>query len=87
VPQPGDWHHVAGTYDGKSMRLYVDGLMVAMIPPPEIPVTPDALYIAPKARTPPKATTSRATWTRSPSGIMPLSKRALNKLAKAGSEK
>lgn len=25
----GEWHHVAGTYDGKVMKLYVDGVEVA----------------------------------------------------------
>ncbi|MGI9456759.1 MAG: LamG-like jellyroll fold domain-containing protein [Aeoliella sp.] len=25
---PGGWHHVVGTYDGKEMRLYVDGTLV-----------------------------------------------------------
>jgi hypothetical protein len=25
VVTPGDWHHIAGTYDGAGMRLYVDG--------------------------------------------------------------
>ncbi|MBU0671102.1 hypothetical protein KKF29_02990 [Patescibacteria group bacterium] len=25
----GDWHHVAGTYDGSNIRLYVDGFEVA----------------------------------------------------------
>ena len=24
---PGEWHHVAGTYDGKKMSLYVDGTL------------------------------------------------------------
>ena len=23
--QPGDWHHIAGVYDGSETRLYVDG--------------------------------------------------------------
>ena len=26
---PGHWYHVAGSYDGKQMRLYVNGLIVA----------------------------------------------------------
>ena len=25
----GTWHHVAGTYDGTQLKLYVDGVMVA----------------------------------------------------------
>jgi hypothetical protein len=24
----GNWHHIAGTYDGKTVRLYVDGLQI-----------------------------------------------------------
>src|SRR5262249_25234084 len=28
----GDWHHIAGAYDGSSTRLYVDGVMVASAP-------------------------------------------------------
>jgi len=24
-PEPGEWHHVAGVYDGKNVRQYVDG--------------------------------------------------------------
>ena len=24
-PEPGDWHHVAGVYDGKNVRQYVNG--------------------------------------------------------------
>lgn len=26
---PGEWHHLAGTYDGQNQRLYVDGTLVA----------------------------------------------------------
>ena len=29
LPTAGAWHHVAGTYDGTTMRLYEDGLLVA----------------------------------------------------------
>jgi Concanavalin A-like lectin/glucanases superfamily len=29
---PGDWHHVAGVYDGFSMKLYVDGQLQAETP-------------------------------------------------------
>ena len=31
-PKPipdNEWHHVSGTYDGKTMKLYVDGVLVA----------------------------------------------------------
>ncbi|MFT4513058.1 MAG: 3',5'-cyclic AMP phosphodiesterase CpdA [Planctomycetota bacterium] len=30
VLRPGTWHHVAGVFDGKQVRIYVDGLVVAM---------------------------------------------------------
>ncbi len=29
VPVPGVWYHVAGTYDGATMRIYVDGLLIS----------------------------------------------------------
>jgi hypothetical protein len=36
VPGPAltllEWHHLAGTYDGSTMRLYVDGRLVASTP-------------------------------------------------------
>lgn len=28
----GNWHHVAGTYDGANVRLYIDGMLVATTP-------------------------------------------------------
>lgn len=28
-PSPNTWHHIAGTWDGSTMRLYLDGLLVA----------------------------------------------------------
>ena len=32
VPSPGAWHHIAGTWDGATMRLYLDGVEVATGP-------------------------------------------------------
>jgi hypothetical protein len=29
LPATGGFHHVVGTFDGKSMRIYVDGTVVA----------------------------------------------------------
>jgi len=29
---PGEWHHVAGVYDGSNIMMYVDGLLVAANP-------------------------------------------------------
>ncbi|MBL8943232.1 MAG: LamG domain-containing protein, partial [Myxococcales bacterium] len=36
APGPDAWTHVAGTFDGTALRLYVDGVMVgeAEAPPP-----------------------------------------------------
>lgn len=30
--EPGQWHHVAGVYDGKQMRIYIDGTLDASEP-------------------------------------------------------
>lgn len=30
--QPGTWHHIAGTYDGSVIRLYVDGRLLGATP-------------------------------------------------------
>lgn len=27
VPNDGQWHHIAGTYDGSEMRVYLDGVL------------------------------------------------------------
>jgi hypothetical protein len=32
VLRPGNWHHIAGVFDGREVRLYVDGLLVARAP-------------------------------------------------------
>src|SRR3990172_1698100 len=32
VVTPGDWHHIAGTYDGTKLQLYVDGPCRGAIP-------------------------------------------------------
>jgi hypothetical protein len=29
--EPGEWHHVVGTYDGNRMKMYIDGVMKANI--------------------------------------------------------
>jgi len=31
-PSPGVWHHIAGTWDGTTMRLYLDGIQLASGP-------------------------------------------------------
>jgi len=44
----GEWHHVAGTFDGKQMRLYVDGREVASLPieaPASVDVSGDACFV------------------------------------------
>lgn len=29
LPEPKEWHHIAATYDGKNMRVYLDGEVLA----------------------------------------------------------
>lgn len=49
LPAPGMWHHVAGTYDGRTMRLYVDGIRVDEEEASgQIGQTGDSLYIGTK---------------------------------------
>ncbi len=31
VPTTGPWHHIVGTFDGTSIKLYVDGLLVSTV--------------------------------------------------------
>lgn len=49
LPAAREWHHVAATYDGRAMRLYVDGKLVGEQPSAGvISVTGDALHIGTK---------------------------------------
>ena len=50
-PSAGTWHHVAGTYDGSLMGIYVDGQLVALQSASgPIAITTDALNIGNKPR-------------------------------------
>jgi len=50
LPPVGQWHHVAATYDGRMMRLYLDGLEVASLEATGlIGTTQDPLFIGTKA--------------------------------------
>lgn len=40
----GDWHHVAGTYDGSDFKLYLDGQVDAQVTPGTKPDTSDNLF-------------------------------------------
>jgi hypothetical protein len=54
VPAVGEWHHIAGTYDGSKMRMYYDGNVVAESPASgKILATADRLYIGTKNDTAP----------------------------------
>jgi len=50
LPSVGAWHHVAGTYDGVTVRLYVDGVEVAAkaTTVAAVPVTASNLHIGHK---------------------------------------
>ena len=49
VPSVEEWHHAAGTYDGRMMRLFIDGVLAVEKPcSGKIPTTSDALYIGTK---------------------------------------
>jgi probable HAF family extracellular repeat protein len=46
LPNDGEFHHVAGTYDGQAMRLYLDGQLVGEKPHTgAIPTTSDPAYV------------------------------------------
>ncbi|UCG58974.1 MAG: PASTA domain-containing protein, partial [Phycisphaerales bacterium] len=49
----GEWHHVCGTYDHQEIRLYVDGLLDAMLANTEpIPTNAQNVYIGENAEAP-----------------------------------
>jgi alpha-mannosidase len=49
LPSAGAWHFIAGTYDGATVTLYVDGKPVASAPGSgDVPATRDALHIGTK---------------------------------------
>ena len=49
LPAPGSWHHVAGTYDGSVLAIYVDGQLAAQQSASgPIAITTDPLNIASK---------------------------------------
>ena len=49
LPSTGTWHHIAGTYDGTIMCLYIDGLLLSkMYASGQINVTDDYIYIGTK---------------------------------------
>jgi hypothetical protein len=55
-PPTGTWTHVAGTYDGSTMVLYVNGSQVASTPASgELSIGPDVLCIGSKPIGPPSA--------------------------------
>ena len=54
VPSTGVWHHVAGTYDGSMMKIYVDGQIKGQLPASGlIATTADSLFIGSKFATNP----------------------------------
>ena len=49
LPAPGSWHHIAGTYDGSVLAIYVDGQLAAQQSASgPIAITTDPLNIASK---------------------------------------
>jgi hypothetical protein len=49
LPSTGAWHNVTGTYDGSTIKLYVDGSLVAsQAASGQIPVTNGPLFVATK---------------------------------------
>jgi len=54
LPSTGAWHHVAGTWDGKTMKLYVDGVVAAQASASgSIDVTTDSLNFGTKTTSAP----------------------------------
>ena len=51
APAPETWHHIAASYGGGSLKLYIDGTLVASAPSTElVPNPPSNLYIGATAR-------------------------------------
>jgi hypothetical protein len=49
LPSEGVWHHIAATYDGASMRIYIDGVLTAQqAASGAIATTTNSLYIGSK---------------------------------------
>ncbi|MBN2844080.1 MAG: discoidin domain-containing protein, partial [Sedimentisphaerales bacterium] len=49
LPNAGQWHHIAGVYDGNAMRLYIDGIeAVVRYASGSINITSDKIYIGTK---------------------------------------
>ncbi|MFA6450142.1 MAG: glycoside hydrolase family 38 C-terminal domain-containing protein [bacterium] len=50
LPSAGEWHHIAGTYDGAAIRLYVDGKQVGETAASgKMIATTDSLFIGAKS--------------------------------------
>ena len=45
VVTDGDWHHVAGTYDGSDFKLYLDGAVDAQVSPGTKPDNHDNFFV------------------------------------------
>jgi hypothetical protein len=87
-PEPHKWHHIAGTYDGAVMRLYIDGVLVAEKPASgKISVTPDSLYIGAKSSNAARSDYFKGDMDEIMIWDYALSPDHIQKLAKAGNDK
>lgn len=52
LPTTGSWHHIAGVYDGSTMKMYVDGWLAGSIAASgKIGITTDPLFLGTKSNT------------------------------------